>query len=129
MQFLRFLVTGGIAAVVNLGSRYLLNMVMSFEASVVLAYLLGMTTAYVLARLFVFTGGTRSVGAEFSRFAVVNAFALVIVWIVSVGLARVVFPAIGFTWHADDIAHAIGVVIPAITSFVGHKHFTFRARG
>ncbi len=126
MQFLRFLMMGGIAAAVNIVSRYLLNMVLSFEVSVVLAYLAGMTTAYVLARLFVFEATQRGVGAEFTRFAIVNAFALVLVWGVSVGLARGVFPAIGFNWYANDIAHMIGVIIPAATSFVGHKYFTFR---
>jgi putative flippase GtrA len=128
MQFLRFLVTGGIAAVVNLGSRYLLNLTMSFGVSVVLAYLVGMVTAYTLARLFVFADSEGGIGQEFTRFALVNAVALVIVWGVSVGLARGVFPAINFTWHADDLAHAIGVIIPAVTSFVGHKYFTFRPK-
>lgn len=127
MQFLRFLVTGGIAAAVNLVSRYILNTALSFEISVALAYLAGMTTAYILARLFVFEATQRGVKAEFVRFSIVNVFALAFVWGVSVGLARVVFPAIGFTWHADDIAHLIGVVIPAATSFVGHKYFTFRS--
>lgn len=70
-----------------------------------------MTTAYILARLFVFDSKECSIGGEFTRFAIINVFALVIVWVVSVGLARSVFPAAGFTWYADDIAHAIGVVI------------------
>lgn len=127
MQFLRFLLTGGIAAIFNIGSRYLLNMIVSFELSVVLAYLAGMTTAYILARLFVFDSKVDSIGGEFFRFAIVNLVALVIVWVVSIGLARIIFPAVGFTWYAKDIAHAVGVVIPAISSFIGHKHFTFRA--
>jgi putative flippase GtrA len=53
-RFVRFLVTGGFAALVNLGSRYLLNQYMSFEAAVAVAYLFGVVTAYSLARLFVF---------------------------------------------------------------------------
>ena len=87
-EFLRFLVTSGIAAVVNLASRYALNRLMPFEVAVVIAYLIGMTTAYVLARLFVFEVSGRSVASEFRRFAVVNLVALAIVWLVSVGLAR-----------------------------------------
>jgi len=51
--------------------------------------------------------------------------ALGFVWVISVGLARVVFPAIGMTWHADDIAHLIGVLAPAVTSYVGHRFYTF----
>lgn len=125
LQFLKFLVTGGIAALVNLLSRYALNVVMSFEAAVVVAYLLGMTTAYLLARRFVFDASGRSVASEVRRFVLVNLVALAFVWVISVGLARVVFPAMGMTWHADDIAHLIGVLAPAVTSYVGHRFYTF----
>lgn len=127
-EFGRFLVTGGIAAGANVLSRWLFNFVMPFEWAVVVAYLVGMTTAYVLAKLFVFEASGRSARDEFFRFALVNVVALVQVWLVSVGLARYLFPAIGFTWHADDIAHLIGVVIPAVTSYLGHRHFSFAAR-
>ena len=125
LQFLKFLVTGGIAALVNLLSRYALNHVMSFEAAVVAAYLLGMATAYLLARRFVFDASGRSMASEVRRFVLVNLVALGFVWVISVGLARVVFPAIGMTWHADDIAHLIGVLAPAVTSYVGHRFSTF----
>jgi putative flippase GtrA len=42
------------------------------------------------------------------------------------GLLHIVFPAIGFFWHAEDIAHFIGLSVPAVTSYFGHKHYTFR---
>ena len=124
-QFLRFLVTGGIAAVVNLACRYALNRYMPFEMAVVLAYLVGMALAYGLARLLVFPASGRPIASEARRFAVVNVVALVLVWLVSVGLARLVFPAIGFTWHANDISHLIGVAVPTLTSFFGHRLYTF----
>lgn len=124
-QFVRFLVTGGLAALVNVVSRYLLNTVMIFEVAVVLAYLLGMLTAFVLMRSFVFGASQRVVGVELTRFAIVNCLALLLVWGTSVALHRFVFPAVGFTWHADTVAHAIGVAVPTITSYLGHRHFTF----
>ena len=127
-EFLRFLVTGGIAAFVNLASRYGLNLFMSFEVAVVIAYLVGMATAYILARLFVFQASGRSVASEFRRFVLVNIVALAIVWLVSVGLARLLFPAIGFTWHADDVSHLIGVLAPVVTSYFGHRLYTFARR-
>jgi putative flippase GtrA len=124
-QFPKFLVTGGIAALINLISRYLLSRAIGFETAVVIAYLTGMITAYVLARQFVFEASGRTAGSEFYRFAVVNMFALVLVWCISVGLARVAFPAVGFRWHAYDIAHLIGVLAPAVTSYFGHRFYTF----
>lgn len=124
-RFFRFLLTGGFAAIVNLASRYFINLVASFEIAVVIAYLIGMTTAYLLARRYVFDVSDRSVATEFQRFAIVNLFALVLVWLISVGLARHLFPAIGFTWHADDFAHFIAVLAPAVTSYIGHRFYTF----
>jgi putative flippase GtrA len=127
-EFLKFLITGGFAAGVNLVSRYVLNFWMPFEVAVVPAFLLAMTTAYVLARLFVFGASGRSIGSEFKRFTIVNLIALILVWGISVGLARLVFPSIAFTWHAEDFAHLIGVMAPAVTSYFGHRTYTF-ARG
>jgi putative flippase GtrA len=125
-QFIRFALTGGVAALVNLASRYLLNFHVGFEIAVALAYLVGMLTAYVLARLFVFQASGRGVRSELVRFAIVNVVALVQVWVISVGLANLVFPAIGFTWHANDVAHLIGVVSPVVTSYFGHRYYSFR---
>jgi putative flippase GtrA len=119
------LATGGIAAVVNLGTRIAFNVVMPFELAVILAYLCGMTTAYVLARLFVFERSGRAVHDEYLRFALVNLVAIVQVWIVSVGLADIVFPRIGFDWYSYTVAHLIGVIVPVFTSYIGHKHFSF----
>jgi putative flippase GtrA len=123
---IRFLLLGGFAAGVNLVARFLLQPAVGFELAVLVAYLIGMVVAYNLFRVFVFGATERGVGSEFWRFTLVNMVALVFVWGISVGLARVVFPAIAFTWHADDIAHVIGVLSPAVTSWIGHKRYTFR---
>jgi len=55
----------------------------------------------------------------------VNAVAFAQVWIVSVGLAHWVFPAIGFTWRAETVAHVVGVISPVAVSYVLHKRFSF----
>ena len=127
-EFGRFLLTGGLAAGVNVVARWGLSHALAYEAAVVLAYLVGMATAYLLSRAFVFARSGRTVTDEAVRFALVNVVALVQVWIVSVGLARLVFPAVGFDWHAEDFAHLIGVAIPAVTSYFGHRHFSFSSR-
>ena len=125
VQFLKFLAAGGVAALVNMGSRYVLNQFMRFEVAVAVAYLFGFFTAYVLSRMYVFDPSGRSRRTEIRRFAIVNVFSLGVVWVVSVGLARVIFPAVSFTWHADDVSHVIGVLAPAVTSYLGHRFYTF----
>lgn len=124
-KFLIFLFTGGFAAFVNFFSRIISESYVSFEIAIVCAHLFAMVTAYCLASLFVFRPSGRSKTAEFSRFAVVNLFSLILVWCSSVGLANVIFPKIGFTWYSNDIAHMIGIMITAVSSYLGHKYFTF----
>lgn len=124
-RFVRFMLTGGIAAIVNLISRFLLNFLMSFASAVAVAYLIGMITAYVLGRRYVFERSGRGVAGEFWRFTLVNLFAAAQVWIISVGLAEYLFPASGFKWHPLDVAHLIGVSMPVFTSYLGHRHFSF----
>lgn len=124
-RFARFLVTGGIAAGVNIVSRFFLSMTLEYRWAVIAAFPCGMTTAWILSRLFVFEASGRSRTAEYTRFGIVNLVAAAQVWLVSVGLAEYVFPRLGFTWHPEDVAHVIGVVIPVFTSYLGHKHFSF----
>ena len=128
-RFALFLFAGGIAALVNILSRIAFNWLMPYEVAIVVAYLCGMTTAYLLNKRFVFASSGRGVASEYTRFALVNLAAVAQVWIVSVGLARLVFPAISFIWHAETVAHVIGVTIPVFTSYLGHKHFSFAAKG
>lgn len=128
-RFMLFLLAGGIAALVNILSRIALNWIMLYEVAIVVAYLCGMTTAYLLNKRFVFASSGRGVASEYTRFALVNLAAVIQVWIVSVGLARFIFPAIGFAWHAETVAHVIGVAVPVFTSYFGHKHFSFAAKG
>lgn len=125
-QFARFLIAGGLAALVNIASRLLFSLAAPFEWAVVLAYLIGMATAYVLNRMFVFEPTGRAATSEIMWFVLVNLVALALVFGISVGLSRLVFPALGFTWHAETVAHVIGVLAPAVTSYFGHKHFSFR---
>lgn len=124
-RFIRFVLTSGVAAAVNLVSRYFLNFVMPFAAAVAVAFPFGMLTAYVLGRLFVFERSGRSVADELWRFTAINLLAAAQIWTISVGLAEYVFPAWGFKWHPLDIAHVIGVAAPVLTSYLGHRHFSF----
>ena len=125
-QFLLFLLTGGTAAAVNFGSRILYSVWLSFSYAVILAYLTGMVTAFVLAKLFVFKTSQQSMQRSAVFFALVNLVAVAQTWGISMLLLYVVFPAWGFTYYAAECAHAIGVVVPVFTSYLGHKHWSFK---
>jgi putative flippase GtrA len=121
----RFIATGGFSALVNVGVRLLLSQWLIYEVAVALAYLCGMTVAFLLARAFVFQSTQGDATGEYIRFGLVNLMSFAQVWLVSVGLARLLFPALGFVWHAETVAHIIGVCSPVLTSYFAHKHFTF----
>ncbi|QIB35835.1 GtrA family protein [Ancylobacter pratisalsi] len=125
-EFLLFVLIGAFAATINLLARLLFSLAIPFEISVILAYPVGMTVAFVLNRYFVFNAGGSAATGQYVRFALVNLLALVQIWLVSVGLARYLFPAIGFVWHSETIAHAIALGSPILTSYFAHKYFSFR---
>jgi putative flippase GtrA len=89
--FIRFLLAGGVAALVNVLSRLLYSQAVSYTIAVVAAYLTGMATAYVLNRLLVFGPGDRSVSGEMLAFALVNLLAVAQTLVISV--ARLLCPA------------------------------------
>lgn len=126
IQAASFVMVGLIAGAVNVLARILISTKLSYPVAVALAFPCGLVVAYVLNRQFVFSAAAKPSGAEFLRFAVVNVAALAQVWVVSVVLAEYVFPALNFHWHAETIAHTIGVGSPIITSFFAYKLFVFR---
>lgn len=124
-QFLGFLLAGGVAAAVNFGSRILYNLWFGFSVSVVLAYLTGMLTAFLLARLFVFRHSRQPTHRSALFFALVNLVAVAQTWAISMALLHYVLPAFGIQRFAAEIAHAIGVAVPVFTSYLGHKRWSF----
>lgn len=125
-RFVLFLAAGGTAALANFGSRFVFDGFVSYPTAIMLAYGVGMTTAFVLNRLFVFREATNSMGNQATWFALVNAAAVLQTLVISLVLARWAFPAAGMTWHPEAVAHAIGVIVPVFTSYAGHRLLTFR---
>ncbi len=111
---------------VNFGSRILYSRAVDFSSAVLLAYLSGMVTAFVLARTFVFVDSRQSLGRSGMLFVLVNLVALLQTWAISLGLAHYLFPALGVSRFADEMAHAVGVAVPVVTSYLGHKYWSFR---
>lgn len=125
-QFLLFLVTGGTSAVVNFASRIFFSQWLSYTNAIILAYCVGMVTAFVLARLFVFTQSRQDWRRSVMLFTLVNVVAVAQTWAISMGLAYYVLPRVGVTRFAPEIAHAAGLIFPAFTSYLGHKRWSFR---
>ena len=121
-----FVLVGGIAAAANFGSRFLFSAFVGFDAAVVLAFFVGLTTAFVLNRAFVFVGerGT-SWHTEAVRFTVVNLFGLALTLGVSLLALRLLHPATGDARVAEAIAHFAGIAATVVGSYFAHKFWTF----
>jgi putative flippase GtrA len=125
-RFGLFVIAGGIAAAANYGSRFGFSLWFSYPVAIVCAYLVGMAVAFVLMRHYVFEGSGKPLGPQLVKFGVVNLLAVMLTLVVSLVLARWLLPAAGITAHVEAIAHAVGVAVPVVTSYFGHKRATFR---
>jgi len=130
-RFVRFLLAGGLAALLNFGSRFLYNLFVDFSTAVVLAFFTGLTAGYLLSKRYVFTSSGNSVTQEIFWFVLVNLFALAQTWGLSVYLAHMLPGYLHFAGArsnelADAIAHGAGVLLPVFTSYIGHMYLTFR---
>jgi putative flippase GtrA len=129
VQFVKFVVAGGVAAVVNFGSRILLSRWMAYVPAIVVAYCIGMLTAFIINKLFVFQESEGKLHHQASWFVAVNIAAVLQTVVISVAFAEYLFPYFGMGWHREAVAHAIGLAVPVFTSYVGHKYLTFRTEG
>ena len=125
-QFLRFLVASGFAAIVNVGSRIALSHWLPYVPAIVLAFCLGLITAFTLNKIFVFSASRHRLHHQFLWFLAINLAAVAQTVVVSLVIARWLLPALHIDFHNDTIAHAIGVMVPAVTSYIGHKRLSFR---
>ena len=128
LQFPRFLLVGAVAAAANIATRSMVGIWFDYLSSVTIAFLVGLVTAYLLNRSWVFDASGRHWLVEAAWFTGINLLGLVLTIVVSWCLARMLFPVLGLVpgepW--DTLAHAIGVAATVATSFLGHKYFTFR---
>ena len=121
-----YLVSGGVAAAANFGSRFVFSRWMPYEAAVVAAYGVGMVTAFVLMRRFAFRSATTSTRSQVLGFGLVNLAAVLQTVAVSSLLDRVLLPALAVPGDHEAISHAVGVIVPVFTSWFGHRHLSFR---
>lgn len=125
-QFVAFVAAGSLAALANLAARYFLDLIMPFELAVILAYLAGMSVAFVLFQRMIFDHQGAPLRRRVIRFTQVNVLGMATAWLVSAAMARLVLPAIGWTFHPFEVAHLSGVAAPAFSSYLLHRSYTYR---
>ncbi len=125
--FVRYLVAGGVAAAANFGSRFVFSLWWPFELAVTAAFLVGLVSGFFLMRGYAFRAQGGAVAPQAVKYALVNAAALLQTVVISSLLARWLLPGWGLAAHAEALAHGVGVAVPVVTSYFGHRLGTFRS--
>lgn len=125
-EFLRFLVVGGIAACANFGSRFIFSIFFDYSFAIVLAYLIGMLVAFLLMRKHVFDARQKPLSPQVVKFIGINTLAVIQTLAISLLLARWALPSVGIQNHVEALSHLVGVIVPVVTSYFGHKLITFK---
>ena len=127
-QFGKFLLAGGLAALVNFASRFAFEAELGFWASVVAAYGVGFLTAFILNKAFVFPASGKPLHEEMGWFLLFNALAFPIV----IGASVVLNDYVLGRWFRQSFseagAHGIAIILPVFVNFAAHKFVTFRDR-
>ncbi|MEP7042432.1 MAG: GtrA family protein [Dokdonella sp.] len=128
-RFAGFLLVSSVAAIANFTARILFSLWLPYALAVVLAFFVGLGTAFLLNRRYVFRDAANELHQQAFFFFAVNMLGLAQTLCVSLLLAKWLLPLLGLHWHVEELAHAVGIAAPTITSYLGHKHYSFRSRG
>lgn len=125
-QFIIFVLLNGFAAIINFLSRILFSHFVNYPTAIVLAYIVGMCTAYLLCKMFVFESIQNKVTKQILYFVLINAFALLQTLLISILFAKYILHFLHHTSLQEAIGHFIGLCAPVISSYFGHKYITFK---
>jgi putative flippase GtrA len=126
--FAKFLLAGGLAALINFASRFALQPAVGFDAAVALAYLAGFLAAFFLNRAFVFPRSGKPLRVEMAWFFLFNLIAFPVVVALSIVLRDDVFGRFMPRAVGEALAHACAIMTPVVFNFAAHRLVTFGVR-
>ena len=128
-QFLRFLVSGGIAALVNFFSRFFFQQFFTYAWSVALSFSLGTGVSFFLNKAFTFASYDERTSIQFVKFILI---ALVGIMLASFAASAQITLYRLLGWprlsegEVESIAHIVTIAGAAIYNFLAMKYFSFR---
>jgi putative flippase GtrA len=126
-EFARFVLTGIAAASGNLAVTWLARLYESFEISLLAGIAAGLAISFALSKWFAF--GSRSwrrAGREVPRFLIVYAVSSATYWVIAVVIGWVLLSHGLSTKAAEICGILIGAGTMTLTSYFGHRLFTYR---
>jgi len=127
-EFGRFILSGIASTVGNIGAVWLALFFVTFKIALLAGIVSGLTISFALSKLFVF--GSRSwerAHGEAARFLIVYGIGCAVYWAVALlserfGLLHSIAPKM------EEVGDAlIGSGMMMLTSYFGHRFFTYRA--
>ena len=125
-QIIKYLLSGGLAALVNIGSRVILNIWLSYEISILIAFCFGVTVAFLLMRNTFNVNKDGNLFLQIIKFFFVNLLSITQTFLVSLFFYYYFFPLIGIVQDTKNLSHFIGVLFPVFISYFLHKNLTFK---
>ena len=126
-EFIRFLITGGVATLGNMGTVWVTHHFASFKWSLAAGLLCGSAISFLMSKVFAFRSRTwNDAHGEAVRFALVYGGGVIIYWFVSTNIHPLLLVAHFPLQVADLGAVFCGGVVMALTSYFGHRFFTYR---
>jgi putative flippase GtrA len=127
-ELARFLLTGVIATIGNIAAVRLVRPMLSYDLALLVGIAAGVTISFLLTKLFAFR--SRSWGrapGEAARFLLVYAGGCVLYWASGVGVSRVGIEHGIPATTAETGGIIVGAGIMAVSSYFGHRFFTYRS--
>ena len=126
-EFVRFIVTGCVATVCNMAVVWFARSSLTVSASFVCGLVAGMCASFLLMKTFAFRSkGWNSVKGEAARFLVVYAVGTAVYLVAALATERLLSAA-SLPLRLAALGGVLsGGLLMAITSYAGHRHFTYR---
>jgi putative flippase GtrA len=125
-QFIKFLISGTISTLINLFVRFCLSFFISYPAAIIISYLIGMMTSYIIFKMWVFQSQRHNLLQQLGYYLVINLLGLAQTIFVSLWLFHYIFTGINGIILRETLSHIIGLSVPIVSSYIGHKYLTFR---
>lgn len=128
-EFARFVLTGVIATVANLGTVWVLRQSSGYAAALLCGIGAGFAVSFLLTKLFAFRPGTgfgAASGGELARFLLVYGVGVGVNMAAALVAGRMVLPHVLPLREAQMAGAFIGAGTMTFTSYFGHRFFTYR---
>lgn len=126
-EFIRFVISGVAATAGNLCAVWLARRYFSFEVSLLVGIATALAISFMLSKWFAF--GSRSwrrAGGEAPRFLIVYAVGCAVYWAVAVLVGQFALAPVLPTNAAEVCGILVGAATMTVTSYLGHRFFTYR---